>query len=208
MADQYTQGLISKKDYEKQLAAIDAEARGRQLQSALDTYYKIARAQAASLALGFGSGKDLQSTGDKITKTKNSLTDLSTDNVKKNIPDDKSAQIKSQEQQDAQDLLQLALSSYDNQLKAQEEYLEHKKQMISDAAEFEKNRIQAGIGTEKDKSKKIALINAQELAQKQTIQNEENKLKRKEAVADKIAALTNIGVNTAVAASKALDNPF
>jgi hypothetical protein len=215
LADKYAQGLIKKKAYEDRLYAIDAEAKGRTLQLQLDTLKKTADTQAAALALGFGKPEDLQKTGEAITKTQTSITNLGTANTLHNAlqenPDDMKSKLYAAEIKAGDDLLDATKTVYDGIVKAEESRIAKQMRLMEIGYNAEKHQAEAGVGTARDRSNRILQIDAEEAAQKAVLQEKENQIKRKAAIADKIYNTAKAIEGVAVAEANAtvyLSNPL
>lgn len=207
LADKYARRKVTKKQYEDQLYAIDAEAKGKTLQLELDTLKKIRDKQAEALKNGYGSQKDLTETDTRIAKAQNSITDLGSANtlhtgaedVKKDLTPQEKAEL---EKKALEDVLNATKTVYDGIVKAAEAKTAHQVQLLSEEAAAEKRNVESGVGTAKDKQTRTAQIDAAEAAQKQALQDKENQLKKKAAIADKVAAASTVAINTLVEASK------
>lgn len=81
--------------------------------------------------------------------------------------------------------------------------LENLAKIVDQNATAEKNAVSNSILSSKEKAREIAVIDAQAQVQKNNIQAEENKIKQKEAEAEKEAAISKIILETAIAAIKA-----
>lgn len=93
----------------------------------------------------------------------------------------------------------LRQKAYENEINR----LEKIKQQVDENANNEKIQVQNSIASNSTKARQIAVIDAQSAAQKKAIDAQEAKVKEKEAIAEKEAAIAKIILNTAIAAIKA-----
>lgn len=93
----------------------------------------------------------------------------------------------------------LRQKAYENEIAR----LEKLAQQVDDNANAEKEAVNNSIASNATKAREIAVIDARANAQRKAIQADENRIKQKEAIAEKEAAISKIILETAIAAIKA-----
>lgn len=155
------------------------------------------------------ANKGIDSTNNKIAEIGGQLANAygkqDQDNTK---GDKKTSAEKRKELQEAlgyavdvtKDINDLIDKGYENQISK----LEKIGQKIQENADIEKAAIGRSLDTQLNKARREEILAAETASKQKAIQQEIAKEKHKQAVADKVAAIAEIILNTAIAASKAL----
>lgn len=101
------------------------------------------------------------------------------------------------------DITGLLDKGYENQIKK----LETVGKLIDENAEIQKDAVNRGLDTEKNKARQIDIINAQTVSAQKANQERINAVKTKEAKADKAAAIAEIILGTAQSIAKVSYDP-
>lgn len=207
----YSDGLVSEKSYNIQLKQLRKASAAEAIDIQIAALEKIAEAQAAALALGFGNPKDLQGTANKITGLKIQSNNLKTGALGDGVKGDKlSGKEKAKEilafSDQAVKGLEIVQGLIASNAQAKIDALEKEFQLIQQNGEAEKTRINGSILSSKEKARQNAIIDAQTAMQRERITQQENEAKKKQAEFDKAVAIARIIQQTAVAVVSALPN--
>jgi hypothetical protein len=213
ITDQYSKGLFSEKEYNIQVNKLRKEAAAEGIDIQIKALEKIAEAQAASIALGFGDPKSLQGTANRITKLKVESNNLKTGALVDGAKGDKlSAKEKAKEVLDWSDKavqgLEIAGQLIAQNTQAKIDALEREFALIERNGEYEKTRINGSLLSSKEKARQTAIIDIQTAQQRERITLQENQAKKKQAEFDKATAIARIIQATAVAVVESLPNIF
>lgn len=212
LAKQYAAGKIGRKQYNDELAAIDNKSAQERIDLQINTLKKIIQSEALGVLNGTTDPKKLQSDSNKLSGLQIDSTKLKTKGILGGAQDDldkKQQDLKeftdfAQEANKALDITQQAVNSnYENQIAL----LEKKSKLIGENAQIETDAINRSLDTEANKQRRISILNAQTASQQKSIQDEENKIKVKEAKFDKAIAIAKITEETAVGIVTALTIP-
>lgn len=211
LAEKYSTGKISTKKYNEEIYEIENDASERNIQVQIDAIKKIADAQAAALALGFGDAKDLQSTVDKYTKLELAASDLKTKKILKNA---ETVQKANEERSELEKKLvtesvDFAVDLIDKQFQKQIDNINELKKAVEDQSKAEVDAVNRSLDTQQNKAQKIAIINAQAAAQQAQLDKKAAEIKTKQAKFDRAISIARIIDNTAEADIRAFkDFPF
>lgn len=86
--------------------------------------------------------------------------------------------------------------------------LEERRRALDEDTKYRIDQIRATATSELDAEKKIASVELQAIVERNKIKDEEIKLKQRQAVFDKLSAIFQIGLNTAIGVSSASTNPL
>lgn len=213
ITDAYSKGLISEKNYNNQVNKLRKDATAEGIDIQIKALEKIAEAQAAGLALGYGNPKDLQATGNKITGLKIQSNNLKTGSLADGVKGDKlTSKEKAQEilafADQAIKGLEIVQGLIDANAKAKIDALEREYGLIQQNGEAEKSRVDNSILSSKEKARQNSIIDAQVAQQRARITQQENEIKKKQAEFDKAASIAKIIQQTAIAVVTALTIPI
>lgn len=209
LSEQYAKGLVTQKDYQNQIKAIDNKAASDRLDTEIKTAESILAVRQGLLTLGVGGVKDVQAAKDSLAglknqkvsvdiKTNNDTAQSKRDDRIKEAQDISSAIGYAQQlQEDGQKLLN---DAYQQQI----DLLQQKSQLITDNAKKETDAINNSFLSTKDKQDQINIVNAKSAIEQNKIAQEEQKLKEKNAEFNKAIAIAQIIENTAIAISKTI----
>lgn len=204
VADQYSEGIISKKQYEQQLLDIESQAAKDRIQVEIDGLKQIIEKEKDYLQFGIGTNQQLGADERKLSQLEISLSKLTTD-----------AKIKDKEK-----VAEAAKRLRDTEIELGREVLSFGTAMVDgmftrrinaiqgeiDANEVKKNsdieNVNNSVGTEQEKADRIAIINARAAAQQAVLEQQQRQEKVKQAKFDKAASIASIIANTAVAVMK------
>lgn len=204
---QYGLGLISKEQYEKDRANIEADYALKRLNIELDTavqLFEIAKA----------AGQDVSEQEAKIANLRLQIARNTTAGLKgendKQAADEKALadQKKALWMELGTTLKNTVFSFIDSGFERQKNTLEKEKNLIDERRDAELARINKLNISEADKADKIKILDANVQAQKEVIARRQKQLDIQKAKADKIKALFDIGISTAVGIIKVAPNPI
>lgn len=224
---EYSKGKITEKEYNRDILAINDEYNVQRIAQELAVQKTIlalkegARDADLLTAKGIGAtpaelakiasdaNKGIDATKNKIADLTNQLGNAQTkrtvDHTKGGKGEDKD---KKKELQDALgyakdvtgDIQDLIDKGYENQISK----LEKIGQKIQENADIEKAAIDRSLDTQSNKARREEVLAAETASKQKEIQQQIAKEKHKQAVADKAAAIAEIILNTAIAASKVI----
>jgi len=210
LANQYAAGLITQKQYQKQLTAIQDQADIDRLDQEIITTNAIIELRKGLLLFGIGSGKELQTAEDKLAKQKLERVKAGTKAVLDGIQEEAQArqQLHDKEKQLGDASLGLIQTVVDAGYAKQLQALEDLSKQVDDNATKEKDANNATLQSTKDKADKNAIIDAKALQQKQQIAQQEKDIRRKQAEFDRAVSIARIIEETAIGVVQALTIPI
>lgn len=210
LTEDRTQRKISENQYQDDLLKIEQGAAIERANVQVAAAEAVVKAQAAAVALGFGSAKDLQKSTDDLTKLQiqkdNLVTDTKIANVKRVEQARKQLAEKEKELADAAiTLIQTVVDAgYTNQLNA----LQEQSDQIDANADKEKKAIDSSNLSQQEKADKTKLLDAQVQAQKELISQKEKKIRQDQAKFDRAVSIARVIQATAIAVAEALTVPI
>jgi TP901 family phage tail tape measure protein len=202
LQDQYIAGTISREDYESQLNNIVRKGAIERLEIQLDEAKK-------ALAIANLSPEEKEAIKKRV------------DDISKNLSNEKVNQ-----KNDFKTPLQLQAESFEKDLKKYKEYqdaileitntisnavfdaevarIEKKSKAQSSAYELEKKAIEGSSFSALEKNRLLKKLDAEKALQDKNNERERITAERKKAIADKVGAAFQIGINTAIAVTKAI----
>lgn len=222
---EYSQGKITEKQYNRDLLAINDEYNIQRLSQELTVQKAILAIQEATrdreiatatargatpeelATIKSDAGKGITGTNNKIASISGQLSNAkskqSIDETKD--PKDAAAEKRKQLQDalgDAKELISDVASLTDGIYDAQISKLQKIGEKINENAEIEKAAVNRSLDTQTNKARAMAIIDAETASKQKAIQTQIAEEKTKQARADKIAAIAEIILNTAIGVSK------
>lgn len=224
---EFEKGKISEKKYNREILAINDQFNIDRLSQELTVQKAILAIQEGTRDVELTEAKERGATPQElalitanankgINSTKNKIGSISgqlgnavakqgEDHTK---GDNDDVQKKRKDFQDAlgyaedatKDIRVLIDKNYENQISK----LEKIGQKIQENAEIEKSAVERSLDTQSNKARALAIIDAQTASQQKSLQAQISAEKQKQARADKVAAIAEIILNTAIAVSKVL----
>lgn len=210
LAKQYADGLISQKEYQSQLTAIEDQADIDRLDQEIVTAQAIIDVRKGLLSFGIGSAKELQSAEDKLANLKLQRVKAGTKAVLDGVKDETQArqQLHDKEKQLGEASLSLIQTVVDAGYQRQLQALQDLSNQVDTNATKEKDALNSTLLSTKDKADKAAIIDAKSQQQKQQIAIKEKQLKKEQAEFDRAIAIARIIEETAIGVVTALSIPF
>ncbi len=210
LADQYAKGLITQKEYQRQLTEINDQADIDRIDQEIVTTNAIIEVRKGLLYFGIGSAKELQSAEDKLAAEKLARVKAGTKAVLDGAQEEAQArqQLHDKEKELGDASLTLIQTVVDAGYARQIQALEKVSQQIDDNATKEKDANNNSLLSAKDKADKNAVIDARAAQQKAQITLQENRLKRQQAEFDRAIAIARIIEETAIGVVTALTIPI
>ena len=197
LSEQYTSGLISKKEYEAKRIAIENAANLESIDSAIAYAENLIQLQKSR-------GKDTQSEEEKLAKLQIQHSKAVRDAKIKDNEDVKASQselnakIKELADETANFVVSLVDAGFENRKnKIQEEI-----NLVDENSKAEIEAVNRSLDTQVNKASKIQVIEAQADAQKKQLQREQKKADIEKAKFDKAVAIARVIENTAIAVSQ------
>jgi len=205
LEDKYKNGNVTFEDYEKERLKIQEAYSLKRLEDELNTAEKL-------LKIAKAAGND----------TKKAEEDIAA--IKLKIKENTSAASKTKNKKELQDEIELlkkkkdlwmelgmtlkdtVFSFIDSGFERQKNTLEKEKTLIDERRDAELARINKLNISEADKADKIKILDANVQAQKEAIARRQKQIDIQKAKADKVKAIFDIGINTAVAIMKVAPN--
>lgn len=203
----FSAGKIKQKDYEKAKLDIQNDFLEQRLQLEL-------AAAEQFLAIQKAAGLDTINAEKQIADIKlalaKSTTDQLADQNKKQFDNDKEFKEKRKDllMQLRDEVANAVFSFIDGSLKKQKNALEQEKNIIEERKQRELNRINLLQESEEQKAARVQILEAQTDNQKRLIEQRQKQIAIKQAQVEKARAAFDIGINTAVAITKVMPNPF
>lgn len=202
----YSQGKISKEQYEKEIRNIEFNARKDSIQEQIDVLDSTIAIQKEGLDFGIYTQKEVSDNERKASRLRIALSQLESDE-KISIKEkelEKEREIQAQLQQLYQETFDFARQLVNGAFEKNIQRLEKEKEAATEKKDRDIENVEESLLSEEQKTEQIAIINSQAEAKQKEIDARIAAQKRKQAIADKAAALAQIAINTAVAVTTTL----
>lgn len=200
----YTTGVINAETYNSRILELQQSTNAKRLQAQIETQKKLIAIQAVGLVNGTSDPKELQSAAEALVKFQIAASDLVTKTEIDNIH--KVEQVRKENADLTKQLsvegIDLIKELIDNGYQAQIEALQAQAQGITDNANLQKEAVDRGLLSNKQKADQDKVIDAQTASSKLALSNQEKDIKVKEAKFNKAISLVNIAISTAESVAK------
>jgi hypothetical protein len=204
VTEQYKNGEISYKLYQKKLKDVQTNASLERIDSQIEEAKKTVEAIAGGLGNGVGDPKALQSATDKLVglqnQRKKQVTQIAADTAKS--AEELAKQARDIEVQTAQDALKTVDDLFKASAKAQQDRLKKQEQDIDKQAQRDKDANKRSLKSSKEQAAEEARIDAQAQEQKEALRQKDLELRRRAAIQEKASAIASIIINTQIGVAK------
>lgn len=200
----YVIGKINKKKYEADLRQIEFDAQKESLRQQIDTIDKAIEIQKENVQFGIGSQKEIYDNERKASKLRISLSQLESDQkiAIKERELEKEREHQRQLQELAQETFDFARSLTNSIFDGNIQSIEKEKKADEDRKNRQIENINESLLSEEQKQEQIAIIESQSEERQRQLDARIAAQKRKQAIADKAFALSQVAINTAIAVAK------
>jgi len=199
LANQYSKGLISTEQYNKQKADIEA-------QTNLDLQQDIISGLQFRIAIAKSLNEDSLSDEQKLEEAKRKLAKDTADNQIKEAERvaARRKQLADKEKELADSVANFVVSLVDAGFENRKNEIEDRKTRLDEQTQSEIDAVNRSLDTTANKADKIAIINAKAAAEKQRLDNLQKAEDVKKAKFDKAVSAARVIENTAVGVTSAL----
>lgn len=207
IADQYSKGLITQKEYERQKTEIERQSAEDTINQQIITEQAIVDLQKSLLIFGIGNARDLGKAEQDLAKLK---IKASKDATAQQLADAKTVADARKYQHDlelelANSVLEFTKTAIDGGFQKRLDTLKQESDAIDKNTQQQLDAVGRSVGSEKQKADQTALINAKAQQQKDVIAQKERKIQHDQAVFDKAFNIAKALESVALSEVKALD---
>lgn len=207
IADQYSKGLITQADYERQKLDIERQSSEDTINQQIITEQTIVDLQKSLLVFGIGNARDLTKAEQDLAKLKISASKQATD---AQLQDAQKVAAARKNQHDlelqlANEVLDFTKTAVDAGFQKRLDSLKQESDALDKNTQQQLDAVSRSVGSEKQKADQTALINAKAQQQKDVIAQKERKIQHDQAVFDKAFNVAKALESVALSEVKALD---
>lgn len=202
--EMFDSGKMKRKQFDEEIFAIEKQASIDRIKLEIDTIQSIIDIQKQDLEFGIGTQKELSDNEKKLSDYRIALSKA--ESATKNAIKDSDLEKEKIRAKSLKDLskevydfgAELVSSMFDRRVSA----LDKESEKLTEKKDLEIENVNASVLSEEDKADRIAVIEAQAEQQQKIIDAKTAETKRKQAIAEKAAAISQIIINFAVGYSK------